>query len=1159
MDDYIELLEQRLDVLTALEGESLALRDVRDRTDASRSTVTRALRSLDDAGLVRRDDGEYALTTLGRLALDHHREYRRRCDDLAGASAVLARLPPDAPLELEAVVGGEAAVVPDEVPYRSDRRLPGAIEDADRYRGVLPALGDATEFRLLYEHVITDGNPAELVVAPELRSSLAEQFPRRLERLSEAERFGLLVGDTPPFGLVLTETDGATTVTVIAYGDGGGITGVLQNDSDPAVRWAEQLYEEVRAGATPTAEPGGTADGGAETAPVAAGRDPALPVALQREGFVRLDRSYFVEQEVADPTTAWRTGPDAAEVHTGYAVERTTGDGTALAERLAGRLAEGEDCVLVGPPGSGKSTTARRVACEWYEAGRGPVLYRESGRGAAFESVEALLDAADGVDGHALVVVEDAVRPEARAVFDAAAGAGGGVSFLLDARESEWREPPADSGSIDRAAFAVESMPRLREGDYERLVERFERTAGVSVDVTADRLAAELPAADADAPGEMLLLAHRLALSADPVVEGPTTLEEDVRRVYERMADAGERALDVATLAATLTAAGIAFGPAHLHAVAGPDEHDAVAAAIDELAGRMLFGRTDDGGFRTVHEAWAAEYLATLLDAAGEGAARRRFQRCVSRLLAVADDPDRRERAADAADARGLERAAADPSGWADGTVERLFAAGRERPKLVPLFGDGDGPGIELPAACSSVTAADCALWFGQMCLGRGLHDWAETAYGSLPADGEFGTERLLGLARVAEKRGDYAAARQHSEACVAAARDAGDRRAEAAGLNRLATALLRQGEFERAGERYDESIGVARETGDREVESWSLNGLGAVRQRQGAYDRARELYEQSLGIRETVGDRRGEALLHNNLGLLLANRGEFDRARSHLHRSLELKRALGDRAGEASTLNNLGVVERDRNRYDRAGEYFEAALEINRETGDRRRMASNLGNLGDVARHRGEYDRAEEYHEEALAIERDLGIRDRQATDHNSLGFTAFERGQYDRAREHHEEALAIAREVGYEHGAANARLGLARVAWQQGDYESAREGAERARTMFADAGGGHRETEALRLLGRIAADSGETETARDRLETAARQFEAVGAVIDALDTLEHLATLEAEAGNPRRVREHCERALSLVDGADPEYDLDSRREAIEERLDRAGAAGTE
>lgn len=1237
----LDVLARRVDLLERLCDGPAYKRDLVEELDHSRSTINRAVSELEDVNLVERGDDGFEATVAGRLALERYGEFQREIDDVVDAEPVLGPVPADSPIDVEAVAGSDATMSTEPAPYRPIERFHDRIADARRYRALLPALDDPRHVRLLYEHVLTNDRSAELVVSPELFDALRTEFPRRTAAMADSGEFRVLVGEVPPFAVGLVDVgradaragpgadrarleddhagpgdDHAGSVTVVVFNERGGVHGVIENATADAVRWAEDLYATARADAVdrtdalrPDADGGIRAvdgEGGTGLSPTG----DTLSVPLEREGFVGLDTSYFRDEPVADPTTAWRSGLTLPEVHTGYAVERTTRtddghdwrtvedeDGE-LAAALLSALTDGRNCVVVGPPGSGKSTTCKQVACRWYETGRGPVLYRESDRGRPFEAVDDLRLTVDASDGHALVVVEDAVRPDADGVFDAIEQLGDreDVSFLLDARETEWRDPPGDP--TDVSDLDVITMPPLADRDCERLVEHFERTVGEPVDVQIDRLREEVrdeatAAADA-APSEVLLLLHRLATYADPLADGRTSLEEAVAGVYEDIAG-DDLALDVCVLANALNAAGIAVDAGALYAVADPGEYAAVDDALDRLEGRVLFPR-EDGTYRTVHESWSATFLAHLLEAEGEAAAAARFGDCVTGLLSLADAPDEREEIARHRGGRWTLAAVVDDSaGWADETVEAVYALGRERPKLAPLFGDGEHDSVELPAACSQGIAAERPVWLGRMFVAGGYYGRAERAFERLPLeDADSAVERLLGLARVASERGEYDDAVADAEECLAlvegtdrpvvraraqmelgwalmhsgeyeAARShlqsaldgfeaVDDHRRMARTLDRLGLIAKREGESAPAREHFQRSLALSRDLGDRNGEANSLHNLGLATEMQGEYEAAREYHERSLELERDQGDRNGIAISLNTIGVVARKQGQYDRAREYSERSLEISRELGALQWEAASLINLGVTADRRGAYDSAREYLELSLDIARDIGDRQRVANSLHNLGIVAYHRGEYDRAREYQEQSLAVKRELGDRRGEARSLNNLGEVARIQGEYDRARECHERGLEISRELGDRHNEAGNLNNLGMVAHGQGEYDRAREYFEQAMDAVED-GGKPWEAKRVRLArGRLALARGDLDMAREWAEAARETCPTMDTTALEGRSRRLLGRVAAEAGALDTAREHWRVALETFETVGTPEDALATLEHLVETCREAG-----
>lgn len=1199
--EKLAVLGRRLDLLRRLRESPAPKRDLIDDLDQSRSTVDRAVSELEGVDLVERAEGGIALTTGGRVMLEWFETFQEGFDDVVDAQQVLAPLPGDADIGPPAVVGGDALLADAPTSYRPTERLHDALADAERYRAALPSLDDPRHVRLLYEHVVTRDRPAEVVVPPGLLQTFREEFPRRSSVLADSDGFDLLVGEVPPFALALVDSEGRTmpSVYVLVFTESGAVHGGLVNRSPSAVRWGEDRYAAVRDDAEDRVEAltadtdGGVMDADGGMVRPTLGR--SLPVSLEREGFVRLDAGYFREAPVAEPTAAWRAGLTIPEVHIGYAVERPLEpgggdevDSPALSASLRARLEAGEDCVLVGPPGSGKSTTCKRVACEWYDADRGPVLYRPGGRGRPFESVADLALAVDVADGHALVVAEDAVRPEADAVFDAVELLGDreDVSFLLDAREHEWRDPPGDPADVD--GLEVESMPPLAERDVERLVEHVEHTVGEPVEVPAGRLHEEVRdevVTEAEAaPGEVLLLAHRLAAHVDPLAEGRTSLEDAVAAVYEDLAD-DDLALDVYVLANVLSAAGLEVEPGALYAVAAPGEETAVDAAIESLAGRVLFPR-EDGGYRTVHESWSVALLAHLLSAEGGAAAADRFGRVVSALLSLAGDPERCDRIAGHLDDRGaLSAVVEEPGRWADEAVEAVYALARRRPKVAPLFGDGNEDVVTMPDGCSPEVAQRRPAWLGEAFEAGGYYDRAEQAFERLPEDGhEPKVDRLLGLASVAISRGSFDDAADHAEQSLAmldqdGSSDRGDRGYRTRARLLLGEAASGMADYDDAAEHYRAAIAGFEAVGDRRRLAVALNDLAGDAYRQREYERAREYLERALDIRRELGDRRGQAESFDTLGVVARERGEYDRARECHERGLALAREVGDRNGEASNLNNLAISFDLVGDHDRSVACFERALALYREVGDPIGAASSLGNLGKVAQNRGDYEAAAEYFLECRHVARDIGDSNLEGLTLRNLGEVTRVRGQYGRAREYLSENIDISEEVGDRQGRANGHKNLGLIALRQGDLEDAHDRFERSLSMAEEMGHLREETTSLRGMGEVTRRRGDLDEAREHLDRALDRIQDVddpavrgriqlsrarlaldtGDLVsareratDARSTFEEsdanhwaarcrrlLGRIEADAGDPEAAREHWRAALETFEAVGAPQDV--------------------
>ncbi|MGD0062689.1 MAG: BTAD domain-containing putative transcriptional regulator, partial [Streptosporangiaceae bacterium] len=124
-------------------------------------------------------------------------------------------------------------------------------------------------------------------------------------------------------------------------------------------------------------------------------------------------------------------------------------------------------------------------------------------------------------------------------------------------------------------------------------------------------------------------------------------------------------------------------------------------------------------------------------------------------------------------------------------------------------------------------------------------------------------------------------------------------------------------------------ALAAARQLGDRAAEATTLVSLGEVEWRLGRCPQGADLYDQALTLFREIGDRAGEAQVHGNLALIAWRQGRFGQASSHYERSLTAFRQIGDRTGEARALDNLGAICWRQGRYQQAAGYHQRALAV--------------------------------------------------------------------------------------------------------------------------------------------------------------------------------------------------------------------------------------
>ena len=241
-------LDRRHAVLEATESNVVDKRDLTDRVNASRSTVDRAVRELEQLGLLERTNGGYRQTVVGTLAFNEYERATERLTAIATSADVISHLPPDVDIDVSGLVGAEVLVPTQESPFRAMSYMNDLIRQADHFRicatAVIPP-----QVELFHREVVENGMSLEAITAQESLDVLASQHREHTVEALETGRYDLSITDERiPYGVVVAKTPDGPKMC-ISFCGGEGIAGTIANDDPNAVAWAnERLDDYVEAG-----------------------------------------------------------------------------------------------------------------------------------------------------------------------------------------------------------------------------------------------------------------------------------------------------------------------------------------------------------------------------------------------------------------------------------------------------------------------------------------------------------------------------------------------------------------------------------------------------------------------------------------------------------------------------------------------------------------------------------------------------------------------------------------------------------------------------------------------------------------------------------------------------------------------------------------------
>lgn len=254
MTSVLDLVFRRRRYLSRLATAPARKPELVDELDDSRSTVDRAIRALDDAGLVRRGDDGYEITYTGQLLLDAVDEARAVATTAATASAALNEFDTTVPRDPRFFAGAEVVTMEERSPAAVLERMQTVVEAATRLRGAAFAANDEEFIASVHRRAVVEERlDATFVVTDGVASYLAAETPEWARDVLTSPAIDVTVVPELPFAWYLATVDDHTTAYLAIHGARDNFIGYVANDDPDAVAWLTSLFDEQVARGRPLA------------------------------------------------------------------------------------------------------------------------------------------------------------------------------------------------------------------------------------------------------------------------------------------------------------------------------------------------------------------------------------------------------------------------------------------------------------------------------------------------------------------------------------------------------------------------------------------------------------------------------------------------------------------------------------------------------------------------------------------------------------------------------------------------------------------------------------------------------------------------------------------------------------------------------------------
>ena len=283
--------------------------------------------------------------------------------------------------------------------------------------------------------------------------------------------------------------------------------------------------------------------------------------------------------------------------------------------------------------------------------------------------------------------------------------------------------------------------------------------------------------------------------------------------------------------------------------------------------------------------------------------------------------------------------------------------------------------------------------------------------------------------------------------------------------------------------ETHQIALAAARQAQDRRGQAAMLYSRGSLYITEQRFGDARCDFEAAVQLFEEIGDSQGTALVIRNIGFLDRLSGRFSDAEGHYKKALSIFRSNGDQVASAYVLHNLAQLRLEFDDLPGAQRLLSEALELSRTSGSRRVEAQVLHRIGHTYLQSDQPALAVEVFNEALTVVRAIGDPTGEAYALHGLGIARLRRRELPEAESALQRSLLLASASSEHLVEARVQLGLGELARTREDPPQAVVHLEQALSLFRQMNMPLQEARTLIRLSDAQQSSGDADAAQDSL----------------------------------------------------------------------------
>lgn len=248
--EFLARSETRVQVMDALrrEGE-LSKRELRERIDASRTTIQRNLEALEDWGWVQNSDRVYSLAKCGELIAHEFTSLRETVSATEHLQPVLQWLDrSNLDLDLRLLSEADIITASEGDPWAMVNRHVKRLREAENVRAILPLTG-LHAMEVTRDRVLNDCTRVEFIGTSNVVDTLqnSSDYRKIYDDLMKSERFDLYSTDEE----ILYYLGLLDDIVQIGVDEDGEPRALLETTNSEVHGWAQDAYDEYLSQAQP--------------------------------------------------------------------------------------------------------------------------------------------------------------------------------------------------------------------------------------------------------------------------------------------------------------------------------------------------------------------------------------------------------------------------------------------------------------------------------------------------------------------------------------------------------------------------------------------------------------------------------------------------------------------------------------------------------------------------------------------------------------------------------------------------------------------------------------------------------------------------------------------------------------------------------------------